>query len=79
MMSLFKDCFGETDRFDKNIPFHLLPARIIAGSVVDEELGLLGDCFLGGFGDEGIDENVDDLQGGIPEGDENQDFWSNES
>ena len=58
---------------------HLLPSGPLPRSVIDEELGLLGDGLLGGFSNEGVDENVDYLQGRIPERHENQDFWTDKS
>ena len=67
---------GRTSRL---IDGYLLPSSNISRSIINEELGLLGDGFLGGFGDEGVDEDVDDLQGRIPEGHENQDLRTNES
>ena len=58
---------------------HLLVAALLVVSVLDEELGLLGNGLLGGFGDEGVDENIDDLQRGISEGDDDEDFRADEA
>ena len=41
-------------------PTNLLQ-RVLGWSVIDEKLGLFGDGLLGGFCDEAVDDQIDDL------------------